>query len=71
MVYIYFNKINFCSSLLADYKKITNAASSNVEKYIGNPINVYRLIRKLTVDFSLIKYSILNELEVKSVKIDL
>merc|ERR1711953_859736 len=40
---------------ITDYEAIQNMANSNVEKYIGNPLNSYLLIKRLTSDWKEVK----------------
>ena len=37
------------------YEEIQNRAATDVEKYVGNPINSYLLIKKLTSDWKEVK----------------
>ena len=38
-------------SYLNEYKKIRTEAASDVERYVGNPLNSYLLIKRLTSDW--------------------
>ena len=42
-------------SYLAEYEAIQSAASDDVEKFVGNPLNSYRLIKKMTSDWKEVK----------------
>jgi prolyl 4-hydroxylase len=43
------------SSLLREYEAIESAASADTEAYVGNPLNSYRLIKKMTSDWKELK----------------
>ena len=45
----------FSRSYLAEYEAIQSAASDDVEKFVGNPLNSYRLIKKMTSDWKEVK----------------
>ena len=45
----------FFRSYLAEYEAIQSAASDDVEKFVGNPLNSYRLIKKMTSDWKEVK----------------
>ena len=45
----------FFSRHIAVYEEIKDRASNDVEKYVGNPLNSYLLIKKLTSDWKEVK----------------
>ena len=48
--YLYFKNF-ICCSYINEYEKIRTEASSDVERYVGNPLNSYLLIKRLTSDW--------------------
>ena len=40
-----------CFSYINEYEKIRTEAASDVERYVGNPLNSYLLIKRLTSDW--------------------
>ena len=46
---------SFATRHIHVYEEIQNRAATDVEKYVGNPINSYLLIKKLTSDWKEVK----------------
>ena len=52
---IYFKTLSKLNRYLNEYQKTRNEAASDVERYIGNPLNSYLLIKRLTLDWKEVK----------------
>nr|CAB3264618.1 prolyl 4-hydroxylase subunit alpha-1-like [Phallusia mammillata] len=46
------NKLNRVRSLAENFKKVTEHASSNMDRYLGHPVNQYRLVQRLVSEWS-------------------
>ena len=52
---IYNKTLSKLNRYLNEYQKTRNEAASDVERYIGNPLNSYLLIKRLTLDWKEVK----------------
>ena len=52
---IYIKILSKLNRYLNEYQKIRTEAASDVERYIGNPLNSYLLIKRLTSDWKEVK----------------
>ena len=48
-------RLRLLKTLVKDYRDVSDKASEDVEKFVGNPLHSYLLIKKLTSDFKELK----------------